>query len=387
MLHFSLPEMAAICAMLAWPVIALFAAVFGLGGLRQRARQRRAWRVTVVVATAVLAVDTIVALPIIKAIIRGQVERWQIERDTYRLDAPQTLDGTVFPAGSEIMLSIDAAHRLERGIVRVPTKVLGLDLIDQFSIRHANDGRAYIDVGTLASEATINDMPCGPGPFSRESETQARCMLVRDLPIAGMALRAGTRADIWHSPLGGPPRIEEGTLANSAQLSGLLCAAGPVTYAAYEVRCRLAGDQWVRGFLLAGGRLAALSTDSDGAQSLKEGTFSAPLQVLGVTLPAGTQIDFVGHYGAAELRAGPLPAGAGNTVSFILAADAELEVQGATLLGPVEIEFAHDWLEVAPRELDSHSGTISFAGRRHYLGFLDAARRRWRFDDEIEQPE
>jgi hypothetical protein len=228
-------------------------------------------------------------------------------------------------------------------------------------------------------------MPCGPGPFSRESDTQARCMLARNLPIAGMALRAGTRADIWRSPLGGPPRIEEGTLADSAQLSDLLCAAGPVTYASYEVRCRLAGDQTVRGFPLAGGRVATLSTDSDGAQSLKEGAFSAPLQILGVTLPAGTQIDFVGHYGAAELRAGPLPAAAGRTISFILPADAELEVQGAALLGPVEIEFAHDWLEVASRELAGRSGTISFAGRQHSLGLFDAERRRWRFDGEIGQ--
>jgi hypothetical protein len=340
-----------------------------------------------VVVTTVLAVDTIVALPIIKAFIHKQVEPWQAERYTYRLDAPRILDGTAFPAGSEISLSIDDAHRLERGTVPVPTKILGLELVGEFSVGLTYDWRAYVDRGTLVSDATINDMPCGPGPFSRESETQARCMLARDLPIAGMVLRAGTRADIWHSPLGGPPRIEEGTLADNAQLSDLLCAAGPVTYASYEIRCRLAGDQALRGFPLAGGHYATLSTDSDGAQSLKEGTFPAPLRVLGLTLPAGTQIDFVGHYGAAELRAGPLPAGAGNTVSFILPADAELEVQGATLLGPVQIEFSHDWLEVASRELAGRSGTISFAGRRHYLGFLDAGRSRWQFDHEIAQPD
>jgi hypothetical protein len=123
MIHFSLLEMAAICAVLAWPLIALLAAVLGLVGLRQRARQRKAWRVTMVVVTTVLAGDTIVALPIIKTFIREQVERWQIERYTYRLDAPQTLDGTVFPAGSEIRLSTDARHRLRRGTLPVPTTV------------------------------------------------------------------------------------------------------------------------------------------------------------------------------------------------------------------------------------------------------------------------
>jgi hypothetical protein len=55
-----------------------------------------------------------------------------------------------------------------------------------------------------------------------------------------------------------------------------------VEYASYRVRCLLAGDQTVNGFPLADGQLTPLR---DG-ELLDEGTFSAPLQILMVTLAA-----------------------------------------------------------------------------------------------------
>jgi hypothetical protein len=46
MLPFSLLDLAEIFGFCAWPVIAFFAVLFGLIGLRKRGRQRRARRVT-----------------------------------------------------------------------------------------------------------------------------------------------------------------------------------------------------------------------------------------------------------------------------------------------------------------------------------------------------
>jgi hypothetical protein len=159
MLHFDALGLAEIYAFCAWPVVAFFVALFGLIGWRKRARRRRAWRVTMIVAAMALAGDTIVALPIIGWFISEYVTRWQIEHYTYRLDAPRILAGTLFPAGSEVKLSIDAAHGLESGTVPVPTKILGLEIIGEFTIGRTWDWRAYVESGTLASEATIKTVP------------------------------------------------------------------------------------------------------------------------------------------------------------------------------------------------------------------------------------
>jgi hypothetical protein len=377
-IHFSLAEMAAICSMLAWPVITLFVALVGLVGLRKRARQRRAWRVTMIIAAVALAGDTILASPMIGWFIGEYATRWQIEHYTYRLDAPRMLDGTLFPAGSEIKLSIDAAHRLESGTLPVRTKVLGLELIGEFSVGLTNDRRAYIRWGRLASAATINTVPCGPGPLWRDDYDNAvHCTLARDMPTAGIVLSAGTSVEIWMDPSGGAPRINEATLAQSARLSGLSCSAGPVNYTSYRIGCVLDGDQKVKDIPLAGGRRAALRFASSGGSVLEDGTLAAPLQVLGVTLPAGTQVMQVGPYGAAELRAGPIAAN--DSLDFILPEEADLALHGATLKGSLRLEFRGGVLEVSASS--GAGGTLAFGGRHRRVGWYDGEHG-WRFDDD-----
>jgi hypothetical protein len=118
------------------------------------------------------------ASPIIGWFIGEYVRRWQIEHYTYRLDAARILAGTLFPAGSEVKLSIDAAHGLDRGSVPVPTKILGLEVVGAFTIGRTREWRAYVKSGTLASETTIKTVPCAPGPLERdEYDDEVRCAL------------------------------------------------------------------------------------------------------------------------------------------------------------------------------------------------------------------
>lgn len=386
MIHFSALDVAALVALLTWPAIALVAAALGISvWLGPGLRQRTFWRRAAVAAVAVLALDTLVASPFIAEIAKEQVRAWKVRYYTYHLEAPRSFDGTQFPAGSVVELAIDPPHRLDRGSIPAPTRVLGLELIGDFSVGETAAG-AFIKRGTLASAATINIVPCGPGRLERDADAdEVSCTLARDLTIAGMVLGTGTSTDIWFSPLGGPPIIKTGTLAQSVHVADLGCAIGPVEYAAYRLRCLLDDDQVVRGFPLAGGHLATLSTDSDHAQSVDEGTLAAPLSILGVTLPAGARIEFVGHYTAGDLSSGPLRAT--DSVSFILPQGSAVAVEGVLLEGEVEIEFTRAGVEAAIWDIDGRGGGISFAGRQHRLGFLDSQRHRWRFDGDIGRAE
>jgi hypothetical protein len=204
-----------------------------------------------------------------------------------------------------------------------------------------------------------------------------RCALARDMPIAGMVLSAGTSANISFDGSNGTPLIGKGTLAQSARLLGLSCGAGPVEYAFNGVRCALDGDQRVKDIPLAGGRRAALRQDSDGVQVLEEGTLAAPLQVLGVTLPAGTQLTLFRPYGAAELRDGPLAAN--DSLDFVLPKEAEFTLHGATLKGPLQLEFRGGVLEVSIPW--GEGGTLAFGGRQRRVGWFDAEHG-WRFDND-----
>jgi hypothetical protein len=220
--------------------------------------------------------------------------------------------------------------------------------------------------------------PSAPGPLERdEYDDEVRCTLARDMPIAGMVLSAGTSANISFDASNGTPLIRKGTLAQNARLSGLSCGTGPVEYAFHRVRCVLDGDQRVQDLPLAGGRCAALRQDSDGAQVLEEGTLAAPLQVLGVTIPAGTQFTLFGPYGAAELRDGPIAAN--DSLDFILPKEAEFTLHGATLKGSLRLEFRGGVIEVSSSW--GQGGTLAFDGRQRRVGWLDAEHG-WRFDND-----
>lgn len=382
---FSTFDIVSIFAALAWPAIAVFFAALGLAGISSAVRKRRGWRVGLVVTALVLAVDTVVALPMAAAIVQEQVRSWEIEYYTYRLDAPRRLDGTLFPAGSVVRLSVDPPHRLYAGSVPTPTKILGLDLIGEFAIAFDSDGTAAVGDGTLASEGMVAELPCAPGAFQRLDSHRGACTLARDLPIAGIVLRAGTRAEVWHDPLDGPPLDIEGTLAEPAQLAGLPCAPGPVKDSPYGVRCVLADDWTVNGFPLARGRPIALQLASGKPNVLAEGTFSTPLEIQGVTLPADTRINFIGDYDAETLRTGPLIPQ--KNASFILPAGRDVAIEGAILNGEMEIEFAANGIAISNWSVNATGGTIVFAGERHSIGFFDKARRRWRFDADIDRPD
>lgn len=385
MIHFTFYDVAVIVAFYAWPVIAGFTALMAVAGwLRPSTRQRRDWRITMRAAALVLLADTLVAAPFIWFFVQDQGERWLAAYYyTYRLDEPQMFDGTLFPAGSEV--STDPEHRLRHGKVPVPTKVFGLDLIGEFSVLGSD-----VESGTLASEGLIKDIPCGPGPFRSPVISRVRCTLARDVPIKGLVLRAGTVADITRDSIG--TEIEgteiEGTLAQRAQLAGLSCGGGPMHYLdhysyldhnnrVFQAACLLDGDQTVNGFPLAGGHFAALMF-WEKTPEIQEGTLSTPLQVLGAVLPAGTEIKYVGNHTTAELQP-PGYLGDLDHVSFILPAGSELSIEGATLVGAMEIEFRKDSLSVARWEKGGdQGGTVVFAGKRHGSGWFNADG--WHFD-------
>lgn len=76
MTHFSALGAVAVLVLVAWPVIAVFAAVLGLVGLlRKRVRQGKAWRITMVILAIVLVLDTIAITALFASLV------WSIVRD------------------------------------------------------------------------------------------------------------------------------------------------------------------------------------------------------------------------------------------------------------------------------------------------------------------
>src|ERR1700680_3577613 len=174
MLHFSALDLAEICAFYTWPVIVFFVALFGVIGWRQRARQRRACPVTIIVGAIALVGDTILASPIIGWFIGEYVRRWQIEHYTYRLDAPRILAGTLCPAGSEVKLSIDAAHGLDSGSVPVPTKSWGWRLSGRSPSDEPGTGAPMSRAALWRAKPRSRPYPARQGRSSATSTT-TRC--------------------------------------------------------------------------------------------------------------------------------------------------------------------------------------------------------------------
>jgi len=153
-------------------VVALWIGTFVLAVILVPTLRRRRflrWTAGIVCVSALCTYSFGVANRVVRQATEAAYQL-EVERYTFRLDAPRSFDGIEFPAGSKVGLSIKPPHHLESGEVPVPTQVLGLDVIGRFGIHPppSKDPSAppkEVWSGTLATNATIRTVPCGPGGF------------------------------------------------------------------------------------------------------------------------------------------------------------------------------------------------------------------------------
>jgi hypothetical protein len=323
---------------------------------------------------------------------------------TYHLEAPRTLDGIYFPAGSKVELSMIPPHHLMQADVPAPTDVRGMKLIGAFWMSPpSKTGLGEVLVGTLAANASFHGMPCGPGKIANTGEgygewvgsynqqhlhriflppNKMTCTLESDFSFAGVVLSAGTGATIWFPskanldfiPASATEPAITGELAQGAVLHDVPCAPGPVFYDRDTIKCILAADQIVHGFHFAAGHEAHIDRmiDSFG------GTLAEPREVFGITVPKGTEVSLSSR--DENSWTAKVPSWVLDDATVTLSSGVELTVHGATVRGRMQINLSHR-PNIAVRPVVStdypNPGFISFEGRQHEFGDFDG--RYWTF--------
>ena len=303
-------------------------------------------------------------------------------------------------------------HHVMGGTVPAPTQVYGLTLIKDFETRPPTTTETIVvSRGTLAIGAAIHGIPCGPGIFWDDRDGQwfgpydrharplhfqkpdsVSCTLSAEVPVLRVVLRQGEGA--WINLPADPHQREfGGTLVADATLHEIPCAPGAAYYRVWMIRCALSRDQTLHGFSFAAGReveviqyptLKAL----DDIQRFR-GTLTQAAEVFGMIAPIGSELSVTlspdpnsasGKYQVMEFAA------------FILPKGAELTLHGATLRGPIEIQYTarKEALEIFPGK-PGWLGFLSFEGKRHqtpknFSGTDWTARfegGRWMFSDEV----
>lgn len=229
-MHITLGEIvvfaAALALVYAGPVI-LAAALLLLAvpGLRRRTGPRR----TAYGLLGTLAVLFAAALPVVLSELGSARRQRAYDARTRTLAAAEVLGGIAFPAGSTVHVS--EAGTPEFGTLPEPTTVLGLPLVDAFTldVEYTDDGSrpGGVSRGTLAGAADIRGIPCGAGPF-RQGDGTTRCTLARDHGFAGHHLAAGQPMEVFQASTADPPVLQFGTLARPELLYDIVWPAGTV---------------------------------------------------------------------------------------------------------------------------------------------------------------
>lgn len=201
----------------------------------------------------------------------------------YTLARAATIGDLRLPAGTVVTHTANGRNDVEAVDLPAPTEIYGVPLVGHADLSSSGsiDGS-----GTLARDATIAGVPCAAGQNARFND--------------------GT--------------LIECTLSRPAVVRGIPCI-GVVNLSA-GVDCTLASDYRRFGFVW--GAQTHVGDLGDDEVSFRIGSLPPTLQVLGLPLPAGSQVQFSkGRIDTIDLRDGPLRYG-GCTIDLIVAKDRAL---------------------------------------------------------------
>ncbi len=137
-----------------------------------------------------------------------------------------------------------------------------------------------------------------------------------------------------------------GTLAQPTTIANIPCGPGEINLSATITHCVLAHDFTFNGFALAGGTFIQVraTDDPNGPRVLEEATLAAPTQLFEILYPAGTLIainatnaSFSAHLPLEEDR---------NYIC--LPPGATLQLYGATITGPYQVEHSSRSIQLVP---------------------------------------
>jgi hypothetical protein len=194
--------------------------IAGLILASRRRRAHRGWRWSAFMLIGLVAVC---AVPLVLYFGQKAADSMRLEARTFRPDRPTLIDGMLFPPGSMVVRQDDGG-RVSYGSVPVATIIVGVPLIGAFRLGGA-DGETTVEDGTLARNALIRDIPCGPGKVVSRPET-TNCVLSRDFHFIGHDLAGGSEIEVYRSPLDEPVSLARGTLGRPETLFDTVWPAG-----------------------------------------------------------------------------------------------------------------------------------------------------------------
>jgi hypothetical protein len=304
--------------------------------MSERFSSTRNWRVSII---ALVAVTTILIPIAFHRVIRDEFEKQAVRRYTFHPSAPTTYDGLLFPAGSTVIEDPDTPHSVTRGNVPENTALLGLVISGDFIMSQSTAARELID-STLAKPGKIHDVPCASGPFKIERDitpkldvSHLNCSLATDYTVNGITLKADTGIEVAldHSSI-------RGTLAAPWKSPTADCAPGDFFSDPTLLECTLLHDMTISGYPLAAGHEASIVTSGNGVRTLYRGTLSHSFRVLGVDIPAGSEISSSGEVPSAEKLINH-ELDTYESVDFHLPESAHLVIDGADIRGRVRMNF------------------------------------------------
>lgn len=345
-------------------------------GFSTRFSRTKTWRITL----GILAAVTILLIPLaFHHAIQNELQAENVQRYTFHPSVPTTYDGLLFPPGATVVEDPDPPHTVISGTVPDNTPLLGLTIHGDFTISHSSGGRELVEA-ILSTPGRIHDVPCASGPFKIERNmapdsnvSDLNCTLATNYTIDGLTLKADTNIHIAldHSTL-------NGTLAAPWKASAAECAPGGFFYSSTLLECTLLHDTVISGYPLSAGHEASIVIGTDGARTLYSGTLSRPFRILGVDVPAGSEISSSGELPSAErLLAHDLSNY--QSVDFRLPESAHLVIAGADIRGRVLMSFgAHTFgVNVDTFAADDQVAALHHDGVTGEHGTYDVETKTW----------
>ena len=169
-----------------------------------------------------------------------------------------------------------------------------------------------------------------------------------------------------------------GTLASAQTIDTLPCATNaPIVHSSTGTTCRLAQATTLHGFPLAPGSSAALRKQ-DGEQFLTNITLAAPTTILDSSFPAGTML--VPMSGTAQSLE-HLAAFTSGVLDLCLPAGAHMPFDQAILIGPVELTYNPDRIQILAGcpgfDSPQPSGSFTYQGKQFSAGSLSRTSHTW----------
>ncbi len=169
-----------------------------------------------------------------------------------------------------------------------------------------------------------------------------------------------------------------GTLAAAQTIDTLPCAANaPIVHSSTGTTCRLAQGTTLHGFPLAPGSSAALRKQ-DGQQLLTRITLAAPLTIFDSPFPAGTML---GPMSSTAPSLEHLAAFTSGVLDLCLPAGAHMPFDQAILIGPVELTYNPDRIQILAGcpgfDSPQPSGSFTYQGKQFSAGSLSRTSHTW----------